>query len=170
MNHLSLNIQLYSGHRPLPQFLRILNPMDLIGTLLGVSFASGLNLYATVLAMGVLHRLGILHLPANLDVIASLPVIAVAGTLYAVEFVVDKIPLLDSAWDGLHTIIRPAAGALLAYSLVGHVDPQWQILAALLGGSVALTSHAAKASTRAVTHLSPEPFSKWFLSLSEDGV
>src|SRR5262245_4890419 len=131
--------------------------MDLISTLLGVSFASGLNVYATVLAMGVLHRLGILHLPPTLDVVASVPVLAAAGVLYAVEFVVDKVPFLDSAWDTVHTIIRPAVGAFLAFSMVGHVDPQWQILAALVGGSVAFTSHAAKASTRAVTHVSPEP-------------
>jgi hypothetical protein len=144
--------------------------MDLVSTLLGVSFASGLNVYATVLAMGVLHRLGIIHLPPTLDVVASVPVLGVAGVLYAVEFVVDKIPFLDSAWDTVHTIIRPAAGAFLAFSMVGHVDPQWQILAALLGGSVAFTSHAAKASTRAASQVSPEPFSNWISSLTEDGV
>jgi hypothetical protein len=144
--------------------------MDLLSTLLGVSFASGLNLYATVLAMGVLSRLGILHLPPSLDVIASTTVIAIAAVLYGVEFVVDKVPFLDTFWDGLHTILRPAAGAFLSFSMVGHVDPKWQVLAALLGGSVALTSHAAKASTRAATHISPEPFSKWILSLTEDGV
>jgi hypothetical protein len=142
--------------------------VDLLSTLLGVSFASGLNLYATVLAMGVLNRLGILHLPPNLDVIASTPVITVAAVLYGVEFAVDKVPFLDTFWDGLHTILRPAAGAFLAYGMVGQVDPKWQVLAALLGGSVALTSHAAKASTRAASHVSPEPFSKWILSLTED--
>lgn len=144
--------------------------MDLLSTLLGVSFASGLNLYATVLSMGVLNRLGILHLPASLEVIGSTPVIVVAAVLYAIEFVVDKIPFLDTFWDGLHTFLRPAAGAFLSFSMVGHANPTWQVLAALLGGSVALTSHAAKASTRAVTHLSPEPFSKWILSITEDGV
>src|SRR5215470_4522336 len=144
--------------------------MDLISTLLGVSVASGLNVYATVLAMGVLHRLGILHLPPTLDAVASTPILVAAAVLYMVEFVVDKIPFLDSAWDTLHTIIRPAAGAFLAYSLVGHVDPQWQVLAALLGGSLAFTSHAAKASTRAVAHVSPEPFSNWILSLTEDAI
>jgi hypothetical protein len=144
--------------------------MDLISTLLGVSFASGLNLYATVLAMGILNRLGVLHLPPGMDVISSIPVMILAAVLYGVEFLVDKVPFLDTLWDGLHTVLRPAAGALLAYSLVGHVDPTWQVLAALLGGSVALTSHAAKASTRIMTHVSPEPFSKWILSLTEDGV
>src|SRR5215471_12103482 len=144
--------------------------MDLLSTLLGVSFASGLNLYATVLAMGILSRLGVLHLPPNMEVIASYPVIIVAAVLYGVEFLVDKVPGLDSLWDGLHTILRPATGAILSYNLVGYVDPRWQVLAALLGGSIALTSHAAKATTRAVTHISPEPFSKWILSLTEDGV
>ena len=144
--------------------------MDLISTLFGVSFASGLNVYATVLAMGVLHRLGVLHLPQSLDVIATLPVMAGAALLYAVEFVADKVPYLDTVWDGVHTFIRPAAGAFLAFSMVGHVDPKWQVLAALVGGSVALTSHAAKASTRAAANVSPEPFSNWVLSLTEDGI
>src|SRR5262249_53605902 len=151
-------------------FFRILNVMDLVSTLFGVSFASGLNVYATVLAMGVLHRFGILHLPHNLDVISTLPVMSGAALLYALEFVADKVPYLDTIWDGVHTFIRPAAGAFLAFSMVGHVDPKWQVLAALLGGSVALTSHAAKASTRAAANLSPEPFSNWALSLTEDGI
>lgn len=144
--------------------------MDLISALLGVSFASGLNVYATVLAMGVLHRFGVLHLPPTLDAVASTPILVVAAIMFAVEFVVDKVPYLDSIWDTVHTIVRPAAGAFLAFSMVGHVDPQWQILAALLGGSVAFTSHAAKASTRAAAHLSPEPFSNWILSLTEDAI
>jgi hypothetical protein len=143
--------------------------MDLISTLLGISFASGLNVYATVLAMGVLHRFGVLHLPPSVDAVATAPVMAGAALLYLIEFVADKVPFLDHIWDGIHTVIRPAVGAFLAYSMVGHVDPQWQILAALLGGSVALTSHAAKASTRAAANLSPEPFSNWILSLAEDG-
>jgi len=87
-----------------------------------------------------------------------------------IEFVADKIPYVDNVWDAVHTIIRPAAGALLAYGVVGHVDPAWQLIAALVGGSVALTSHTAKASTRAAVNVTPEPFSNWLLSLSEDGV
>jgi hypothetical protein len=144
--------------------------MNLLSALLGVSVASGLNVYATVLAMGLLHRFGVLHLPPTLDVVSRTPVLAIAAVLYAIEFVVDKIPFLDSIWDGIHTIIRPAAGAFLAYSMVGHVDPQWQILAALVGGSLAFTSHAAKASTRAAVQVSPEPLSNWILSLAEDGI
>jgi hypothetical protein len=118
----------------------------------------------------VLHRFGVLHLPQSLDAISTLPVMAGAALLYAVEFVADKVPYLDTVWDGVHTFIRPAAGAFLAFSMVGHVDPKWQVLAALLGGSVALTSHAAKASTRAAANVSPEPFSNWVLSLTEDGI
>jgi hypothetical protein len=144
--------------------------MDLISTLFGVSVASGLNVYATVLAMGLLQRWGVLHLPPSLDVIASVPVLALAAILYLVEFFVDKVPFLDSAWDLLHTVIRPAAAAFLAFSMVGHVDPRWQILAALLGGSLALTSHAAKASTRVAAQVSPEPVTNWILSLIEDGI
>src|SRR5262249_24671007 len=138
--------------------------MDLLSTLFGVSFASGLNVYATVLAMGVLHLFGILHLPQRLDGIATLPVMGVAALLYAVEFVADKVPYLDSVWDSLHTFIRPAAGAFLAFSMVGHVDPKWQVLAALLGGSVGLTAHAAKALNRACRNISPGPFRQLVLS------
>jgi Domain of unknown function (DUF4126) len=144
--------------------------MDLISTLLGVSFASGLNVYATVLAMGLLHRFGLLHLPQSLNVISTTPILLIAALLYALEFVVDKVPFLDHIWDVLHTIIRPVAGALLAFGVVGHVDPKWQILAALLGGSLAFTSHAAKASTRVAVQVSPEPFSNWILSLTEDAL
>src|SRR5262245_38472511 len=143
---------------------------NLVSAVLGVSFAAGLNTYATVLALGVMQRLGIVHLPSGLDVVGRTPVITAAALLYVIEFVADKIPLIDSVWDGIHTVIRPAAGALLAYGVVGHVDPEWQIVAALVGGGVALTSHTAKASTRAAVNVSPEPFSNWFLSLLEDAV
>src|SRR5262245_32482942 len=143
---------------------------NLLSAVLGISFAAGLNTYGTVLALGVMDRLEIVHLPPGLKVVASTPVIVVAALLYLVEFVADKIPLVDSMWDGIHTVIRPAAGALLAYGVVGHVDPQWQVIAALVGGGLALTSHAAKASTRAAVNVSPEPLSNWSLSLMEDGV
>jgi hypothetical protein len=141
---------------------------DLISIVLGISFASGLNLYATVLALGLFDRFGVVQLPGQLDVVSSTPVIVGAVFMYAVEFVADKIPYIDSVWDAIHTIIRPVAGALLAYSAVGSVDPQWQMVAALAGGSVALTSHTAKASTRAAANVSPEPFSNWVLSFTED--
>ena len=143
---------------------------NLLSAVLGVSFAAGLNAYATVLALGLMHRFGVIHLPRSLDVVGTTPVIAAAAVLYVIEFIADKIPWIDSVWDGIHTVIRPAAGALLAYGIVGDVDPRWQIIAALAGGTLALTSHTAKASTRAAANVSPEPFSNWFLSLMEDGV
>lgn len=143
---------------------------QLLSTVLGISFAAGLNTYATVLALGLLDRFEIIHLPPSLHVVSTTPVIVTAVLLYLVEFVADKIPWVDSIWDGIHTVIRPAAGALLAYGVVGNVDPQWQVAAALAGGTIALTSHAAKASTRATANLSPEPFSNWLLSLTEDAL
>jgi hypothetical protein len=143
---------------------------NLLSAILGLSFAAGLNAYATVLALGLMQRLGIIDLPQGLAIVATTPIMVVAALMYAIEFVADKIPFVDSIWDGLQTVIRPATGALLAYSVVGNVAPQWQIIAALVGGGVALTSHAAKASTRAAANVSPEPFSNWFLSLAEDAL
>ena len=140
----------------------------LLSAVLGISFAAGLNAYATVLALGVMDRIGVIHLPSGLHVLATTPVIGAAATLYLVEFVADKIPWIDSVWDAIHTVIRPAAGALLAYGVVANVDPRWQLIATLVGGGVAFTSHSAKASTRAAVNLSPEPFSNWFLSIAED--
>jgi Domain of unknown function (DUF4126) len=143
---------------------------NLLSAVLGFSFSAGLNTYATVFALGVLDRLGVVHLPPTLHVVSTTPVLVAAAFLYLVEFVADKIPWFDSLWDGLHTLIRPAAGALLAYGVVGNVDPQWQVIAALAGGSIALTAHAAKASTRAAVNVTPEPFSNWLLSLGEDAL
>jgi hypothetical protein len=139
-------------------------------TLLAVSFASGLNIYATILTLGLLGRFQFVQLPGQLDLLSSIPVLVGAAIFYVMEFIADKIPYVDSIWDMIHTVIRPIGAAVLAYSAVGAVDPQWQMLAALVGGSVALTSHTAKASTRAAANLSPEPFSNWVLSFVEDVV
>jgi hypothetical protein len=141
-----------------------------LSILSAISFASGLNVYATVLALGLLDRFDALELPPTLSIVSSTPVLIVAAIMYAVEFVADKIPYIDSVWDSVHTIIRPLAGAILAYSTVGDVSPEYQLLAALAGGSLALTAHAAKASTRAAVNVSPEPLSNWLLSLAEDGI
>ena len=143
---------------------------SLLAAVLGASFSAGLNTYATVLALGLMDRFGIVHVPDSLHVVGTYPVLIAASLLYSIEFVADKIPWFDSVWDGIHTFIRPAAGALLSYEMVGSVDPQWQVIAALAGGSIALTSHSAKASTRAAVNVSPEPFSNWFLSLAEDAL
>ncbi len=143
---------------------------NLLSAVLGISFSAGLNVYATVLALGLLDRFGVLHLPASLHVVSTTTVLVIAALMYAVEFVADKIPWFDTVWDSIHTMIRPVAGALLAYGMVGSVDPQWQVIAALAGGSIALTAHTAKASTRAAVNVSPEPFSNWILSFAEDGL
>ncbi len=145
-------------------------PLQMLGFLLGASFASGLNLYATVATLGLLHRYEVIHLPASLEVVANPLVLGMAITLYVVEFFADKIPWFDTLWDAVHTFIRPPAAALLAYVAVGEVPDAWKVCAALIAGSVALTSHGAKASTRAAVNMSPEPFTNWLLSFTEDGV
>jgi hypothetical protein len=147
-----------------------MTPLETLGFSLGTSFASGLNLYATIATAGLLQRSGLIELPPSLQVLASPLVLGLAVTLYLVEFVADKIPLVDNVWDAIHTVVRPPAAALLAYSAFGSVPEAWKIGAALLAGSVALTSHGAKASTRAAANASPEPFSNWLLSIAEDGL
>jgi Domain of unknown function (DUF4126) len=148
-----------------------MSPLETLGFALGTSFASGLNLYATVAAAGLFQRFGIVTLPEPLQVLANPVVLGVAVTLFLVEFIADKIPYVDSAWDALHTFIRPPAAALISYSAFAGegVPEEWKLAAALLAGSVALTSHGAKASTRAAANASPEPVSNWTLSLLEDG-
>ena len=147
-----------------------MSPLETLGFALGTSFASGLNVYATVAAAGIMQRLGVVQLPDSLQVLSHPIVLGVAVTLFVVEFIADKIPYVDSAWDALHTFIRPPAAAVLAYSAFGNVPEEWKLGAALLGGSVALTSHGAKATTRAAANTSPEPVSNWILSLFEDGL
>jgi hypothetical protein len=147
-----------------------MSPLETLGFALGTSFASGLNLYLTVAAAGIFQRLGVIQLPDSLQVLSHPLVLGVAITLFVVEFIADKIPYVDSAWDALHTFIRPPAAAVLGYSAFGNVSEEWKLGAALLAGSVALTSHGAKATTRAAANTSPEPVSNWALSLLEDGM
>jgi hypothetical protein len=147
--------------------------MDVLQTLglaLGAGFSSGLNLYATIATLGLLQRFGIIHLPVSLQVLAHPWVLGIAVTLYAIEFLADKIPYVDSIWDAVHTLIRPPAAALLAYGATLAAPPEWRWGAALLAGGVALTSHGTKASTRAAVNTSPEPFSNWLLSFGEDAL
>ena len=145
--------------------------MDSISTLslmLGSAWTSGLNVYATVGFIGLFGRLGWLSLPAGLETLAHPAVIAVALFLYLVEFVADKIPAFDTAWDSIQTFIRVPAGAILAYAAVGEVSPELKLAAFLIGGSLAFSAHATKSSIRASANLSPEPFSNWLLSIGED--
>ena len=148
-----------------------MSPLETLGYALGTSFAAGLNLYATVAAAGLFQRFGIIHLPEPLQVLAHPVVLGLAVALFLIEFIADKIPYVDSVWDAVHTFIRPPAAAFLSYSaFAGGVPEQWKIGAALLAGSVALTSHGAKATTRAAANTSPEPISNWTLSLAEDSI
>ena len=145
-----------------------MSPLETLGFTLGTSFASGLNLYATVATAGLLDRFGIIQLPPDLAILAQPVVWGLALALFVVEFFADKIPLVDTMWDTLHTFIRPPAAALLAYTAFGQVPEAWKIGAALIAGGVALTSHGAKATTRVAANASPEPFSNWALSTFED--
>ena len=145
-----------------------MSPIETLGLALGAGFSSGLNLYATVATLGLLQRFGIIHLPPSLQVFSHPWVLGIALALYAIEFLADKIPYVDSIWDVTHTLIRPPAAALLAYSAAYAAAPEWRWSAALLAGGVALTSHGSKASTRAAANTSPEPFSNWALSFGED--
>lgn len=148
-----------------------MSPIELLGYALGTSFASGLNLYATVAAAGLFDRWGLIQLPPQLQVLSHPVVLGIAIALFVIEFIADKIPYVDSVWDAAHTFIRPPAAAILSYSaFAGQIPEQWQVAAALVAGGVALTSHGAKASTRAAANMSPEPLSNWILSLAEDGV
>jgi hypothetical protein len=146
------------------------DPLQTLGLALGAGFSSGLNLYATIATLGLLQRYGVIHLPDSLQALSHPWVVGIALALYAIEFLADKIPYIDTVWDAVHTLIRPPAAALLAYSATGSAPPEWRWSAALLAGGVALTSHATKASTRAAVNTSPEPFSNWVLSLGEDAL
>lgn len=145
-----------------------MEPLLAFGRTLGFSFAAGVNLYATVAVLGLASRYGWVDLPPQYAIFDNDWIIGAALVMYVVEFVADKIPWFDSVWDGIHTLIRPLGGALVAVGTLGDASPGMQTLVGLLGGAVAATSHASKAGTRAIANTSPEPFSNWVLSLSED--
>jgi hypothetical protein len=139
-----------------------------LGRTFGFSFAAGINLYATVAILGLAKRYGWVQLPEQFGVFDNDIVIGAAVVLYIVEFVADKIPWVDSLWDAVHTVIRPVGGALIAVGTLGEVSPTVEGLVALFGGTVAAGTHFSKAGTRAAANASPEPFSNWALSISED--
>ncbi len=144
---------------------------DLTQTLaltLGASWASGINLYAAILVLGFLGATGSVTLPAGLELLSDPLVMIAAGAMYLVEFFTDKVPGVDTAWDGLHTFVRIPAGALMAAGAVGDVGPAAELAVALVGGGVAAASHAAKAGTRVLINTSPEPFTNWAASITED--
>jgi hypothetical protein len=143
-------------------------PIRTLALALGASWASGLNLYAAILALGAMHDLGRIELPPELRVLGDPLVLIAAGAMYLIEFVADKIPGVDSGWDALHTFVRIPAGAILAARALAPADPALMLAAGLLGGALAGVSHAAKASGRVLINTSPEPFSNWAASLGED--
>jgi len=150
-----------------------MSPADLtavLGRTLGFTFAAGINLYATVAILGLATRYGWVDLPPQYRVFDNNWIIGVAIFLYLVEFIADKIPWVDTIWDGIHTLIRPVGGALIAVATIGQARPSVQVVAALAGALLATSTHVAKASTRAIANTSPEPFSNWTLSLAEDGL
>jgi hypothetical protein len=145
--------------------------MSFISTLalaMGASWVSGINLYAGVATLGLLGRFAHLDLPGDLAVVTNWWVIGAAIGLYVIEFFADKVPLIDSAWDAVHTFIRVPAGAVLAAAAFGDFDKSIQVIAFLLGGGLALSSHGTKAATRAAINTSPEPVSNITASLVED--
>ncbi|MBQ0724083.1 MAG: DUF4126 domain-containing protein [Cycloclasticus sp.] len=135
---------------------------------MGAAWGSGINLYATILMIGLLAHNGQIVLPSDLMIVADPLVMTAAGLMYAIEFFADKIPGVDSAWDTLHTFIRIPAGAMLAAGAIGDIGPAAEIAAALVGGSLAAATHATKAGSRALINTSPEPFSNWTASIAED--
>jgi hypothetical protein len=145
--------------------------MDFISTLaisMGASWVSGINLYATVATLGLLGRFATLKLPGELDVLTSWWVIGVALLLFVIEFIADKIQVVDSVWDVIHTFIRIPAGAVLAATAFGDFDKSIQGIALLLGGGLALSSHGTKSATRVLINTSPEPVSNIAASVVED--
>lgn len=134
----------------------------------GLGWTSGVRFYATLFVLGLLHRTGIYPLPDALEVLAHPWVLAVSGLLFVTEFFADKIPGVDSLWDAIHTFIRIPGGALLAAAAVAGGDPGLTLAAGLLGGTVAAGAHFTKAGSRAWINTSPEPFSNWAASFSED--
>ncbi|UTW02723.1 DUF4126 domain-containing protein [Amphritea atlantica] len=140
----------------------------LIALTMGVGWASGINLYATVLMLGLMANMGNLQLPAGLEVVADPMVLMAAGFMYCVEFFADKIPGVDTGWDTLHTFIRIPAGAALAAGAVGDMNEAVIVAAALVGGSLSATSHALKAGGRVMINTSPEPVTNWTASVTED--
>jgi hypothetical protein len=135
---------------------------------MGAAWASGINLYATILVLGALGATQNIILPEHLHILMDPLVMTGAGLMFAAEFIADKVPGVDTGWDALHTFIRIPAGAVLAAGAVGDVTPALSLTAAILGGGITAGVHATKAGSRALINTSPEPFSNWAASISED--
>jgi hypothetical protein len=139
-----------------------------IALTMGVAWASGINLYAAILVLGIMGATGNINLPPELMVLTDPLVIGAAGAMYIAEFFADKVPGVDTGWDTIQTFIRIPMGALLAAAAVGDVNPPVAVAAALLGGGLAASTHATKSGARVLINTSPEPFTNWAASLGED--
>jgi Domain of unknown function (DUF4126) len=143
---------------------------ELVALLVAVSFAAGLNVYATVATLGFLAHAGVLPLPPALRLLSDWWVIAASGVMFVIEFFADKIPAFDLIWNALHTFIRVPVAALLAYGATATLSPWEQLAATVAGGAIALAAHGGKTAVRAAVTPSPEPLSNITLSLGEDGL
>ena len=141
---------------------------ELVAFLVAVSFAAGLNVYATVATLGLLARFDVLTLPGSLEMLGNEWVIGVSATLFLIEFVADKIPVFDLVWNALQTFVRVPVGALLGYGATSGLSPGWQLAATTIGGGIALVAHGGKTAARAAVTPSPEPVSNFVLSAAED--
>src|ERR1700761_7493365 len=143
-------------------------PSTIAALVIAASFAAGLNVYATVLTLGLLAHAHWVALPPGLETLSSWWIIGVSGTLFAVEFVADKIPGFDLLWNALHTFIRVPVAALLAFRATSQLTPGMQVLATAVGATIALAAHGSKTAARAMVTPSPEPVSNIALSSTED--
>jgi hypothetical protein len=148
----------------------VFTPGNIAALIIAASFAAGLNVYATVLTLGLLTRAHWVVLPPGLEMLGDWWVIGVSGVLFALEFVADKIPGFDLLWNALHTFIRLPVAALLAYQASAHLSPQTQLMAAIAGAGIAFFAHGSKIAVRAAVTPSPEPLSNIALSTGEDAV
>jgi hypothetical protein len=147
-----------------------LPPNEIAAALVAISFAAGLNVYATVATLGLLGHAGLLPLPASLHLLTNWWVIGTSLALFLVEFFADKVPAFDLLWNALHTFVRVPVAALLAYGATAQLSPEKQLMATLLGGAIALAAHGGKTAVRAAVTPSPEPLSNISLSLGEDAL
>jgi hypothetical protein len=146
------------------------NLLTQLGLAAGAAMTSGFRLYGTLAALGFFHRIGVLHLPAGAEVLSRTPILVLSTALFVVEFIADKVPVVDTIWDAVHTFLRVPAAAVLGFAALSDVAEPWRTVAALLCGTIALSAHGLKAGTRLALNASPEPFSNWAASFSEDAL
>jgi hypothetical protein len=150
--------------------ISFLSQQDTLAIVVGASFASGLNVYATIATLGLLSHAHVFQLPPALHLLSSWAVIIVCGLLFALEFIADKVPVLDLAWNALQTFVRVPVAALLSYGATQNLSPATQLIAGLFGAVLALAAHGGKTAVRTAVTPSPEPASNTILSFAEDAL